>query len=502
VTDPATLAAALINTKHLPPGLGCLRALSAEARAYDTLSPYPEYWFRDWKVEDRGPLPRCMPLAKSIVRRGARWLFGKPVRLYCPGNTQLEEFLRQAWEQNRLDSRLVASAQNGALDGGIVLKFAWDEGARRPLTIQTLSLVDQVRLYWHPHDRDQLLMARVQYPYFDPASGKTFWYREEWTAELEVHYHPVAAENLGRGGDPDTYDGWIIDSAATGANPFGLIPLQPVKNMETEDCWGAGDLWDLYRVFDRVNLTYHLMDRSNQFDSERNPIFIDADVDEDDIDRPLQPGQPMEIHSRDQESNRSAKVEWPITGNALRPAMMEYARDLRKQILDAVGSVFVNPEEITNKGNLTRAVLEQLYQPLIEMTAEKRKSYGADGLVPFFAKVAQGLQNVGVPLAVTEEDETHTVELRWPAYFEFSEDERGAFTGRIQEQVAAGFVTHDRAIERVAQVEGIEDVDALKDELKKQPAVIPMPQLGADPLNKGAADERTTTRRLGGPLSQ
>jgi hypothetical protein len=148
-------------------------------------------------------------------------------------------------------------------------------------------------------------------------------------------------------------------------------------------------------VFDRVNLTYHLMDRSNQFDSERNPIFIDADIDEDDIDRPLQPGQPMQVSSSDDTPTRAAKVEWPITGNALRPAMMEYARDLRKQILDAAGSVELDEAAVTNKGNLTRAVLEQLYDPQIRMTHEKRKSYGHDGLVPFLALVALGLQESG-----------------------------------------------------------------------------------------------------------
>jgi hypothetical protein len=499
VIDPTELAAALINTRLLPPGLSQLRAQAAEARAYHALSPYPEYWFRDWKVEDRGPLPRCMPLAKSIIRRGARWLFGKPVRLYCPGNTRLEGFLREAWERNRLDSRLVASAQNGALDGGIVLKFAWDEAARRPLTIQTLSLVDQVRLYWHPHDRDELLLARVQYPYHDPISGEPLWYREEWTAGMEVHYHPVPAEQMARGQDPDCYEGWIIDSAATQPNPFGLIPLQPVKNVETEDCWGAGDLWDLYRVFDRVNLTYHLMDRSNQFDSERNPIFIDADIDEDDLDRPLQPGQPMQVSSSDDTPTRAAKVEWPITGNALRPAMMEYARDLRKQILDAAGSVELDEAAVTNKGNLTRAVLEQLYDPQIRMTHEKRKSYGHDGLVPFFARVALGLRNLGVPLDVTDDPQTHMVELRWPAYFELSEDELGSFTGRMQEQVAGGYLPHDRAVERIASAEGITDVDALKEELAKQPDVLPVPQLGADPLNKATGEQRRAVRALGGP---
>ena len=76
--DIEKLAAGLIGTGSLPPGLDWMREHAREARAYHMLDPYPLYHFRDWKSEERGALPRCLPIAKSIVRRGARWLFGDP----------------------------------------------------------------------------------------------------------------------------------------------------------------------------------------------------------------------------------------------------------------------------------------------------------------------------------------------------------------------------------------------------------------------------------------
>jgi hypothetical protein len=461
VKDDAKLARGLIGTSSLPSGLAGIRDRAREARAYHLLVPYPLYHFRDWKTEDRGPMPRCLPIAKSIVRRGARWLFGDAPRVYCPENTVLESFVRDAWRGNRLDSRLVAIAENAALDGGVVLKFSYDPADRCPLSIQSLSLTDEARLYYHPHDCRKLLMARVQYPYFDADDGKTYWYREEWTDEEEVCYRPVPNDLMFgsrettflSGSQPllsqdmaDVYEGWQIDKRQP--NPFGVIPMTAVKNIETDDVWGSGDLWDLYRVLDRVHLTYHLMDRSNQFDSEINPLFIDLKLEEQDIERPVQPGQPLDLKSDGAEDGRQGKVDFRPTGNNLRPAMMEYARELKTQVLEAASSSSVDQSEITNKGNLTTAVLEQLYWPQIVATKEKRKTFGEDGLAPFFALVAEGLTNAGVVDLGYDSGrpERGQIELQWQPFFTLSPSERAASIGVIQQAEGSNYLTKDEAI--------------------------------------------------------
>jgi hypothetical protein len=467
---PEELAKALIGTKHLPPGLAALKARSAEARAYHALEPYPLYHFRDWKIEDRGPLPRCMPLPKSIINRGARWLFGKPVRIQCAGNEALEKFLTTAWEQNRMQTRLRPMAVNGALDGGVVLKFSYDSTREeRPLSIQSLNLVSQARLYYDPHDRDRLLMARIQYPYFDAASGSTFWYREEWTDAEEVHYVPLKMETLQAAkGDPDACQGWEIESRAV--NPFGLIPVSHIRNIDQDDVWGEGDLWDLYRVIDRFNLTYHLMDKSNQFDSTLNPVFIDLDLSDEDIERPLSPGQPLAAETTKGEGQQG-KVVYPPSGNSLRPAMMEYAREVKKQLLSAASSSELDQAEVTNKGNLTAAVLELIFQPQIDLTNDKRKSWGTDGLAAFLARAARGLRNLGVQnLGVTDNPDTYAVALKWSPYFELSDEEKQVRTDRLKVQEDNAYLPHDRAVEEVSQMEGRHDLKQLKQELEAEKA--------------------------------
>ena len=506
------LARRLVGVQCAPPGSEAVHAYAEEAGAYHSLAPYPWFHFREWKTEERGPLPRCMPFVRSAVRRSAKWLFGKPLEIKCPGNTELEETLRKAWQANRMPTRMVVAAERAGQQGGVALKFSYDETADPQLSFQTLSITQELRCYYDPHDRDRLLMARVQYPYFDPLARDWYWYREEWTAEEEVHYEPVRCKFTPRmtGGllwpsvpvvadsnsDPDKYERWVQTSRDE--NPFGLIPITPVKNLDVDDAWGIGDLWGLFRVVDRVNLTYHGMDRSNQFDSTPLPVFIDVNAEQADLDRPLAPGQPLSLKSDETAGGDSAKgqVDLLEPRGSLRPHMMDYAKDLRTQILLAAGNVEVDQAEFTNKGNLTQAVLAQLYGPLIEQTDEKRKTYGEDGIGKFLESCAVGLARFGADLeglsALNEDDhDSFDVQLGWPSYFALTEEEKTQVITRTTLEIGAGLMNHERALETVARVEGIEDLPAFKEEMAdvvavaaegQEQAVGPQPE---EPTNGG-----------------
>lgn len=542
------LAAALLNVQALPAGFGAVRLQAAEAQAYHALNPYPWWHFADWKTDDRGPYPRCMAFGKSIVVRSARWLFGKPIQINCTDNPDLQTYLRDAWTENRMRSRMRAAAEMGGQQGGVVLKFSYDgTAAKRKLRFQILSPIDNCKLFYDPHDRECLLMVRIQYPYLDNMTGKYMFYREDWTDVTFRKYKPVPAMFINqRVGsliyfqqiavtedgqqDPSLYGKWEIESE--GANPFGLIPLQPIRNIDIDDAFGTGDLWGLFRMWDNVNLTYNGMSTSNQFDSVPNIIYQDIDINPQEADRPLAPGVPLSLKSDlDDEDNpvKTGKAYLLEPKGALRPAMMEYAKDLRKQVLVAASSVDVDPEDFTNKGNLTEAVLLQLFAPLIELTEEKRESYGQNGICQFLEKCAVGLTNLtdGPTVGKIEEisgvkidkEETFDVQIQWPNYFQLSQDEMAAVVARTQEEELAGYVTHDRAIDRVAKLEGIDDIDALTEELvaeavKKQAdqlalikasatATDPkaMPGSGVDPVQV-AAQQLQTLRGIGGPDSK
>lgn len=475
------MAAALIGVKGTPQGLQELQLHAAEAEDYNRLRPYPLWQFQTWKTEEKGPLPRCMPLPKRIVRRGATFLFGKGIEINCPNNPELETYLRTAWNGNQMPSRTVAMATKGAIEGNVVLKFSFDPDLTPSLRIYTLSLVDQVRLYYSPHDRQQLLMARVQYKYWDPTNSAYYWYREEWTDAEYVVYKPIkdsewlasltALTPKTQYQDPDAYTEWQI--ATREPNPFAVIPVVAIKNFDTDDLYGCGDLWELFRVIDDLNLVWYQMRRSNQFDSELNPWLIDLEVDEEYTDRPISPGEPVNASSTS--DTKQGKVEFPAGGNNLRTSMMEYAKQLRKEIEDAAGTVNVGHEDFTNKGNMTQSVLQQLYSLLIETTNEKRKTYGMNGIEIFLEKAAVGLAKHGITnFKLNPKDhDSFDVQVAWPDSFELTEDEKTSKEERITEEVASGFLTQERGTKIVAQMEGIRDIPALLDELKAEPRPSP-----------------------------
>lgn len=495
-TDAATrtreLARVLVNTKFYPPGFQALRLTAHEAMAYHNLRPYPYFAFAEWKTEERGPMPRCLPIAQRTVRKGSRWLFGQPVQIKVPGNERLEKFLRQQWQRNRMPTRMVAAAERGGVQGGIALKWAYDETADPKLSIQVLSVIDECRLFYDPHDRDKLLMARVQYSVFNPQDGDLYIYREEWTDDEEIHYQPVrgTTTNLavvgstqtmaygstvvveGTRSEPDVYGEWqIIDRKA---NPFGIIPIWPIRNIDRGGTWGWGDWWvdaggGMLRLLDRINLTFHMMDKSNQFDGERNLVFLDVAASQDALDRPLAPGNPLSLKSENYGENARGQVIELEASGQMRPHMMDYAKELRWELLAAISSVDVRTDEVTNKGNMTQAVLSQLYAPLIEATSEKRKTYGEDGICKFLERCAIGLKNLGAKEDGIEDvgidnEESHDVQLTWPDYFESTDDEKSARVSRLIQERDAGWMTDERAIETVAEMEGIEDVTKFKTE--------------------------------------
>lgn len=474
-------AAELIGVKARPAGYQLVVNAGTEAFAYHQLNPYPWFHFQDWKTEDRGPLPRCMPFVKGTVVKGAKWLFGKPVEISVPGNPDLEKYLREAWELNRMPARMVMAATKGGYEGGIFLKWAYDETANPKVIFQILSVRDQCRLFFDPHDQDCLLMARIQYAYYKPTTNTWWWYREEWTAESEVHYDDVEDTRSGTRpinadpyrpvlSDPDEVIQWGDPKIST--NPFKVIPGVLIKNAETDCEYGAGDWWGLFRVVDNVNLTYHGMNKSNQQDADPNYVFIDVDAEKDDVEAGLPPGGGLSLKSDEDGTGASKKgsVQLLEPKGALRPAMMEYAKEVLQQCYDAIGAVKIRQDEISNKGNLTTAVLTQLYAPLIETTEEKRKTYGEDGICKFLEACAVGLTNFGAkevkPLKVKPDNlESYDVQIKWAPYFDPSVDEQGKAIDNNQKMIDGGLLTHERAIENVAAMHQIKDVPKLKEEL-------------------------------------
>lgn len=467
----------LLGTKYVPEGLSYIAQVAKRATAYHTLTPYPWFGFSDWKTEDRGTLPKCLPFTRAIVKRGARWLFGRELDLVV-SNASLSELLNEEWRIRKMPSKLVILAENAAQEGSYCIKFSIDQETKG-IKFSVLSQINNVRVYLDPQDQERMLMARIIIPYYDATDGKYYLYREEWTEDYYVKYHPLQIQYAQ---DPTYSFGQVMYIAGTNMlpedgrvswsvksrvdNPYGVIPLVVIQNIDKNTQWGMGDLWTLEPIIDRVNLTYHLMDKSNQFDSTPTPIFIDAVLEDDVTNKSISPGDIQSIKTDDVEgSGLQAKFGLLEASGKLRPYMGDYAESLMKMVYDAAGSIKIDPTDVSNKGNLTQSVLAQLYGPLIDTTDEKRRNYGTYGIVPLIQKLIYAMNKTGLWKGKVSIPKDPDVAISWPDYFPLSDAEIQQRLTRLIAQEQAGLTTKDRVIRAMANADGIDDVDALLEEL-------------------------------------
>lgn len=460
--------------KFPPANFEAYERLGKECRAYYNMNPYPFFHFSTWLTERKGPLPKCLPLAKNVIDKGARWLFGKGIRLACETDTMLQDEVAEIWRKNRMPSKLHHLGKLGGKEGGVCLKFSVVDGE---VKINVLSAVEEVKFYLNPHDQTDVVLARVEYPYMDLSDGGWHWYREDWTPEEVYYYKPVKLETSPMQKNPYYYSitpykpnvamfNWEIDRVEK--NAFGVIPIHCIKNFESPTGYGHGDLFDLTRTIDRINLVYHLMDISNQRDADPTKVFFDVDAENDDLLGSEESGGVLSLKSDETETGepKTGRVELLEAKGLLRAPMELYAKDMKAMLFEATGMVFTRPEDITNKGNLTQSVLVQLYAPVIEVTNEKRKNYGEEGISRFLGLMCQGLKNFGMSEFKRYNSEKHKIDIVWPDYFRMSADEKLAEVDRYKIEVESGLITRKEALKRIAVLEEIETVEEFVKELE------------------------------------
>ncbi|HEU4754370.1 MAG TPA: hypothetical protein VFU47_14780, partial [Armatimonadota bacterium] len=224
----AILPNQLIGTRAPAPRQGEMLAASAESWAYWNERPYPQFAFgaRQWPAE-KGPLPTPLPYVQVLITEGAEFVFrnGAPQFSVPPeqaaGLEGADQWLRRVIETNCLAEQWIALAEHNGNQGALAVKFSVDlEDQERPVRLAFLDVPQQCRVWFDPHDCERMLLARIQYPYRDVASGDWYYYREEWTDDLYVTYVPRRAADRSVSGaeaipgylsDLGDSDDWQID---------------------------------------------------------------------------------------------------------------------------------------------------------------------------------------------------------------------------------------------------------------------------------------------------
>ncbi|OGS01844.1 MAG: hypothetical protein A2V88_17635 [Elusimicrobia bacterium RBG_16_66_12] len=415
------------------------------AHAYYHARPYPQYpsrshWWDAEAKESRHPRV-VLPVAKLIVDIGCDFLF-KRAPVLRASEEDIQEPIERIWDANELSSKLFALAQQGGIEGAVVLKFSKDVGDPRRYPISFLSPL-HARFYWDPDDVDRLMMVRVQYCR-ERTDGVWAWYREEWTAEEYVEYEELPATVLDVEGEqwlsrtnrdlmaakdrtlrrqiwdqvmkPFARGGQLNDAAAPGErplqvpeptgspwrparrsqNPFGVIPFVMIRNIrEYGTPVGQGDFWDLLGsaasgagLLDKVNLTASLLDLGNQ--ASADPSWFFKNVQNEDLPTRILPGGVYSL------AGLNADVLKPETGAAgMQRPMQEFLAKLETLAYQAASVSNIDTSQVTGLGQMSGYALSLLYAPLVALANRKRPNYGQDGLGKFFGLLAAGAARSG-----------------------------------------------------------------------------------------------------------
>ncbi len=453
----------LLNTTYPAPRQFEMALASWQAVDYYNCMPYPTHAFgpKQWAL-DKGPFPTPLPYAQLLVDECAEFVFRNGVPVFSvPGDDKADPFLKQVIKSNRLNELWIPLAIDNGNQGAIAAKFSVDRSnTEMPVRITFLDIPQECRVWIDPHDRTRILMARIQYPYRDLSDGKWYFYREEWTAQSYVTYRPREAgaasimnpamlqgypRTAGLGDD----DKWEIE--AHEANEFGLIPITVLRNRAVKgNPLGEGDAWRAFRIMDRIALTLHGEDRSNQLHSEPTTVYKNADVQND---GPLEPGENMFVSNEDPTKEADVFLLEP-SGKAR--AFSHMSIDKWEELLyKQIGLSRVDSAAVANKGNLTALAFSMIYARTIGTCDRKRELWGNSGMVPFFRNMMVALERIGGFKDVTAITVESDITCTWPTYFDDTDQDLATMTTRTNDQVAGGLLPRDRGATRLASAEGI-----------------------------------------------
>lgn len=473
---------ALIGTTSPAPFQAEMLRHALESWAYFEGEPYPQYAFgpTQWPA-DKGPIPTPLPYAEILIRESAEFLFrgGAPSFSVPPeqgaGLEKADEFLQAVIRENMLGERWASLAETNGNQGAIAAKFSYDgDRPTRKLRISFLSVPQQCRIWFDPLDCDRPILARIQFPYRDVSDGKWYYFREEWTEELWVKYQPkfAAEASIGSpGGLPGYFnslgdDGdWTVESQE--ANHFGLIPVTVIRNRrEQGNPLGVGDCWGAFRLMDRIAVSLHGEDKSNQLHSDPTKIILNGEVEGD---GQVVSGDTLLIKNQ-KKDGPPADVKLLEPSGAAREYTHKSIDKWEDLLYNRAGISRIRPEEVSNKGNLSLQAFMMLYQRTIATSDKKRELWGNSGMVPFFRNMLIGLHRLGGVPELAGVDEAVQVSCEWQPYFQITDEDRGNITDRTLKQISGGVLTTARGAERIARAEGIpqSEIKDLQAELEQE----------------------------------
>ncbi len=443
--------------------------------------------------------------------------------------TEEEAEVVDAFLEAVVDQAKLKRAASELLESGMGCKTAVAIGCVRDgkLCIETTK-AKWCTVKRNPKRPSEVESLEIRYPYlreyFDTRERKwaveCLLYRRVIDANSDTTFKPARASEDGE--EPDT---WTVDKDKSIDHKLGFCPVvwyahrKRCATVAEED--GTAIHENLLDEIDGLNMALSLRHRAAMYASD--PQIVEIGVEKgynpapsgrqpevvlgggtDPVTGNRTPSYVIPAKNGKAARMRGVGVVWTyergenvdvkmltLPGDALKSAD-DNVRDLRSKVAEALGVVFVDPDNAKFSAELSGKALARLYDRQIRLCDKEREDFGDEcllAIVDMLLRIAlsvgkrkdEALYLAGLTevLPILERFQANVVggkqrwfspqlDLAWGPYFEPSETDAKALVEYVSAAHTAGLITKYTAVEELGDVFAIGNVDGYLDELEQE----------------------------------
>ena len=264
-----------------------------ENRNFDYIADqYPEYR-QSYSGKDYKPAQVPFNYAKFVIDKLAAWQFEESIDFSCTSvstdskekvkadgtkvinrSDEIEADLYEIHKLNKMDIKLLQSATESNISGGIAFKLKYDDVKKYP----RILIRNRIETFVVTEFDDYENIIRVHFIAFQ--DDETIW-KQTFEMVGEVCY---ISEMLFDTKDIKTPKEIIIPYQPLGVNGKWLkfLPVYIISNLaQLGEIWGPSELRDLIPIIDEINKKYSDLSDSLKFDMFAITVFLNAKIPKD-----------------------------------------------------------------------------------------------------------------------------------------------------------------------------------------------------------------------------
>ncbi len=339
------------------------------------IAEYPEYGKRVTDGKSYTPAQVPFNYARYIVNKLASWQFEKPIDYNCTSEGSenkaeaIETDIYEIHKKNLMDFKLLQSAVECNISGGVVIKLKYDSEAKQ------IKIFPRNRMECFPvyEFDDYENISKVHFVAF--IDEETVWkqtYSLEKVGDKKVCYIEEAEYKVKEITKPSKV---IIEYQPLGVNGKWLdfIPVYIIPNLpQIGELWGTSELEDLIPIIDEINKKYSDLSDSLRFDMFAITILLNVNSTDENKKSALKakPGAVWELMGGGTDSPKSDVFKLEGQFQYIEPLRFLIDK-LEAAIFEFSECVNLSVDKITGLNSLSGVALKLLFAAVISKTAKK-----------------------------------------------------------------------------------------------------------------------------------